>query len=160
MHEPFKNGFSRLEGFPGGSVVKNLPANAGATGDAGSIPGLGRSPGWGNSNTLQNPCGIISWTEEPDKLQSMGSQSWTWLSMHARTHTHLSKPTECTPIYSEPHCKLWIWGDITCQCKFINYNKYITLLGDTDNRGDLCGGKKYTENIPLNFAVNPTANCC
>ena len=32
-------------GFPGGSVVKNPPANAGAAGDAGSIPGLERSPG-------------------------------------------------------------------------------------------------------------------
>ena len=32
--------------FPGGSVVKNLPANVGATGDVGSIPGLGRSPGF------------------------------------------------------------------------------------------------------------------
>ena len=32
--------------FPGGSVVKNLPANVGATGDMGSIPGLGRSPGF------------------------------------------------------------------------------------------------------------------
>ena len=32
-------------GFPGGSVVKNLPANAG---DAVSIPGSGRSPGEGN----------------------------------------------------------------------------------------------------------------
>ena len=31
-------------GVPGGSVVKNLPANAGDTGDAGSIPGSGRSP--------------------------------------------------------------------------------------------------------------------
>ena len=31
-------------GFPGGSVVKNLPANAGDTGDKGSIPRLGRSP--------------------------------------------------------------------------------------------------------------------
>ena len=31
-------------GFPGGSVVKNPPANAGSTGDAGSIPGLGRFP--------------------------------------------------------------------------------------------------------------------
>ena len=29
------------DGFPGGSVVKNLPANAG---DASSIPGSGRSP--------------------------------------------------------------------------------------------------------------------
>ena len=32
-------------GFPGGSVVKNPPANAGDTGDVGSIPGLGRFPG-------------------------------------------------------------------------------------------------------------------
>ena len=31
-----------LEGFPGGSLGKNLPANAG---DTSSIPGLGRSPG-------------------------------------------------------------------------------------------------------------------
>ena len=35
--------------FPGGSVVKNLPANAG---DPGSIPGLRRSPGEGNGNPL------------------------------------------------------------------------------------------------------------
>ena len=36
-------------GFPSGLVVKNLPAHAG---DAGSIPGLGRSPGEGNGNPL------------------------------------------------------------------------------------------------------------
>ena len=38
---------------PGCSVVKNPPANAG---DAGSIPGSGRSPGEGNGNPLQYPC--------------------------------------------------------------------------------------------------------
>ena len=31
--------------FPGGSVIKNLPASAGDTGHVGSIPGLGRWPG-------------------------------------------------------------------------------------------------------------------
>ena len=41
------------EGFPGGSVVKNPPANAG---DVGSIPGSGRSPGEGNGNPLQYSC--------------------------------------------------------------------------------------------------------
>ena len=41
---------------PGGSVVKNLPANAGDPGDTGSIPGLGRSPGGGNGNPLQYSC--------------------------------------------------------------------------------------------------------
>ena len=40
-------------GFSGGSQVKNLPANAG---DICSIPGLGRSPGEGNGNTLQHSC--------------------------------------------------------------------------------------------------------
>ena len=43
-------------GFPGGSVVKNLPANAGDTRDTGSIPGSGRSPGEGNGNPLQCSC--------------------------------------------------------------------------------------------------------
>ena len=57
--------------FPGGSVVKNQPANAG---DVGSIPGSGRSPGEGNGNPLQYSCWEILWTEEPGGLQSMGSQ--------------------------------------------------------------------------------------
>ena len=35
-----------------GSVVKNLPANLGDTGDEGLIPGLGRSPGEGKGNPL------------------------------------------------------------------------------------------------------------
>ena len=39
--------------FPAGWVVKNLPANAG---DAGSILGLGRSPGEGSGNPLQYSC--------------------------------------------------------------------------------------------------------
>ena len=40
-------------GFPVGSAVKNLPANAG---DAGSIPGPGRSPGEGNGNPTHCSC--------------------------------------------------------------------------------------------------------
>ena len=42
--------------FPGGSVVKNLPANPGDPGDAGSVPGSGRSRGVGNGNPLQYSC--------------------------------------------------------------------------------------------------------
>ena len=40
-------------GFPDGSGVKNLPANAG---DVGSIPGSGRSPGGGHGDPLQYSC--------------------------------------------------------------------------------------------------------
>ena len=42
--------------FSGGSVVKNLPANAGDAGDASSISMSDRSPGEGNGNTLQYSC--------------------------------------------------------------------------------------------------------
>ena len=47
-------------GFPGGTVVKSLPANAGDLGDTSSIPRSGRSPGVGNSNPLQYSCLEIS----------------------------------------------------------------------------------------------------
>ena len=58
-------------GFPGGSVVKKPPANAGASRDTGSIPGWGISPGGGNGNPLQYSC---QYTEEPRRLQSIGLQ--------------------------------------------------------------------------------------
>jgi len=40
-------------GYPGGSVVKNPPANMG---DSGLIPGSGGTPGEGNGNPLQYSC--------------------------------------------------------------------------------------------------------
>ena len=73
-------------GFPGGSVVKNLLANAG---DASSIPELDRSSGGGNANPLQNSC-----LENPmdrgawwDTVHGV-TKSWTWLSDWTHTHTH------------------------------------------------------------------------
>ena len=53
---PCKNSYknkaysSSFSGFPGGTVIKNLPANVGDTGDASLILVLGRSPGVGNGN--------------------------------------------------------------------------------------------------------------
>ena len=65
------------KGFPGGSVVKNLPANAR---DTDSIAGSGKSPGEGNGNHSS----ILPWripcTKELGWLQSMESQSQTQLS--------------------------------------------------------------------------------
>ena len=42
-----------LLGFPGGSVTKNLPANAGVTGDVRLIPGMGKYLGGGIGNPLK-----------------------------------------------------------------------------------------------------------
>ena len=66
------------KGFPGGSVVKNLPANAG---DEGSIPGSGRSPEEGNGNSLQYSC----------LENSMDRGAW-WAIVHgaAKSWTQLS----------------------------------------------------------------------
>ena len=70
-------------------MVKNPLANAG---NAGSIPGSGRSPGGGNGN----PLSILAWkipqTEDPAGLQSTGSQSQICLvTDHKHKLNHYSK---------------------------------------------------------------------
>ena len=56
-----------LRDFPGGSAVKNPPANAGDAGDLGFIPGSGRFPGGGHGNPLVflpvEPYGLRSLTD-------------------------------------------------------------------------------------------------
>ena len=58
-------------GIPGGSVIKNPPANAE---DTDSIPGSERSPGEGSGNSLQHLASEIPGTEEPGGLTCMVSQ--------------------------------------------------------------------------------------
>ena len=70
--------------FPGGSLVKNPPANAGDAGDSDLIPGSGRSPEGGNDNPLQFSCWDNStdreawWATVPGVVKSQ-----TQLSTHA-----------------------------------------------------------------------------
>ena len=54
-------------------VMKNLPANAGDVRDADSIPGLGRAPGGGHSNSFQYSC----WENAMDK--GVGELEGCWL---------------------------------------------------------------------------------
>ena len=61
-------------GFPGGTMVKDPPANAGDARDVGSVPRLRQSPGEGNGYPLQYSCLKIPWTEEPGGPQSMRPQ--------------------------------------------------------------------------------------
>ena len=78
-------------GFPGGSVINNLPANAGDAGDAGDargtglIPGLGRFPGEGNGYPLQYSCLENSIDRGAWQVTVHGvAKSWIGLSMHAQ----------------------------------------------------------------------------
>ena len=74
-------------GFPDGSVGKESTGNAGDTGDSGSRPGLGRSPGGGHGNTLQYSCWRIPWTEEPVGYSPQGCKELdiTEATVHSRT---------------------------------------------------------------------------
>ena len=54
VHQLYLN--KAVTGFPGGAVVKILPASAGDIGDLGSIPEVGRTPAGGNGNPLQYSC--------------------------------------------------------------------------------------------------------
>ena len=63
--------------FPGGSMVKNPPANAG---NLAWIHGSRRCPGEENGNPHQYCCLGNPWTEESRGLQTMGSESQTQLS--------------------------------------------------------------------------------
>ena len=63
-------------GFPGGSVVKYLPANARDTRDAGLIPESGRSPGRGNGNPFQYYC-----------LENSIDRGAWWVTVHGVTES-------------------------------------------------------------------------
>ena len=75
---PFEHVYVITLGFPGGSVVKNPPANAGNAGDVGD-PG-GRSPGMGDplEEEMTTHTSILAWklpwTEESGGLQSVRLQ--------------------------------------------------------------------------------------
>ena len=61
--------------------IKNLPAKAGDVKDSGSTPGLGRSPGGGNGNTLQYSCQRNTMDRGAWWAPVLGvSKSWTRLS--------------------------------------------------------------------------------
>ena len=73
-----------IQGYPEGTMIKNLCANVGDTRDAGSVSGSGRTPGVGNDNLLQYSC----------LENSMDREAW-WATVHGgckesdkTEHTH------------------------------------------------------------------------
>ena len=72
-------------GFPGGSVIKNLPANAVDAREASAVPGLGTPPGGGNGNPLQYSCLEDSMGREPQRATVHGVTESDTIE-----HTHIS----------------------------------------------------------------------
>ena len=70
-------------------VAKNLPANVGDVRDAGSVPGLGRSPRGGHGNPLQYSCLENAMDRGAWEATVHGvAKSQAQLSTHTHTHTH------------------------------------------------------------------------
>ena len=106
--------------FPGGSVIKDLPANAGDTGDSGSIPGLERFP-WrrkwqsisvflpGKSHGQRSPVGYSWWGHKESDMTE-----------HARTHFECTTPVSPVKLSFLPLPLGFPVGtcakDSTCQC--------------------------------------------
>ena len=100
-------------GFPGGPVVKNLPANTGGTRDSGSILRSGKSPGVGNGNPLQHSC----LENSMDRVSLAGYSPWGCKEMDkteqqracTHTHTHTHTHTPLTFQASMQYCSLQHW---------------------------------------------------
>ena len=95
----------KTQAFPGGSVVKNPPANAG---DIGPIPRSGRSPGEGNGNPLQFSCleshrgawqATVTGIAESDMTEHTHK-----IHTHTHTHTHTLNPFALYQKLTQ-HCK-------------------------------------------------------
>ena len=84
---------AQTEGFPGGSAVKNPPASAG---DAGTIPGWGRSPGEGKATQ----CSFLG--------NPMDRGAW-WATVHgvAKSGTQLNDYTTATNLRFTPTTRTW-----------------------------------------------------
>ena len=103
---------------PSGSDGKETACNVG---DLGFIPGLGRSPGEGHGNPLQYSCLENSpWTEEPGRLQFMGSQTvrHDWVTKHLEI---VKRSVVCRDLRRERDEKV----------------KYIDFLGWWNNSNDI-----------------------
>ena len=86
-------------GFPGGSLGKESACSAGGAGDVGLIPGSGRSPGGGHSNSrqyscLENPMDRGAWWAT---VHGVVAKSRTWLKWLS-THTCRIKDTDEWPV--------------------------------------------------------------
>ena len=94
---------SLIWGFSGGSVVKNPLAS---TGDVGSIPEWGRSPGEGHGNTLQYP-----YLENP-----MDREAWQ-ATVQRVANRHKRSNWACPRVFLAPEMMLFITSAMLKNCR-------------------------------------------
>ena len=103
-----------LKGFPGGSVVKNLPANEEDIEDVGSIPGSGRAPVEGKGNPLQyfcleNAMDKGAWQATVHRIANSQKGLSEWARIIALLVAQLC-PTLCDPMDCSPSRLFCSWN--------------------------------------------------
>ena len=121
---------------PGGSVVKNLPANAGGIRDTGSVCGSGRAP----EENVATHSSILAWriprTEEPGGLRSIGSQrlrhNWSDLSTRILTTFLMTAKLGDSSSSQSPSYSQWTlhpYGMSSSSLQFPNTQLYFGFSG-------------------------------
>ena len=129
------SGFSSIKlgaSLPSGSDGKEFVSNAG---DLGSVPGLGRSPGEGNGNTLQNSC-----LENPMDRGTWGvtvhgdAKSQTWITLSLSTVKLLF--FSLFPYYT-------LWKKVTTYKPYLSSGKLCSILSRAENLHQLFAWEIY-----------------
>ena len=127
--------------FPGGSVVKNPPANTGDARDVGSVPGSARSLGEGNGNPLQYSClgntvDRETWQATVHEVTEIQTQLCNWACTRINLRPELMPDlsptwtwelTACAPERFTPGCRApldrervpplaWRFTSLLCWC--------------------------------------------
>ena len=106
-----------LGAFQVALVVKNPLASVGDTGDTGSIPGSGRSPGEGHGNPfqcscLESPMDRGTWKAIAHGVTKSQARFSDWACTHTHTHTHTHTPSVGVCTVLSCGCPVKI-----CKCK-------------------------------------------
>ena len=121
-------------GFPGGSVIKNLPANAG---DMGLIPRWGRSPGEGNGNPLQYSC--LGNSMDRGAWQATVHGAAKELDpTYTTTSVHPTRETQASPcLYQSPHFSCILFSHLFLErahlCLSSPPSPYVLQMGQKGN---------------------------
>ena len=67
----------------------------------------------------------------------------------------MSKPVECITPRVNPNVNYGLWVIMMCQCRFIDWNKYTTVIWDADSGGGCVYVGIYLKSLyfPVNFAL-------
>ena len=104
-------------GFPGGSMVKNLPVSAGDARHSRLIPGSGRSPGAGNGSALQCSCLEIPW-----QRSLAGYSPWDLKEWNTAQHSTALLTLDCifACILKRSQSNIKHWGDRAHKLHYVN----------------------------------------